>query len=218
MAKNNPLNRAGAVDASNKVGVGAVAGATLGKLGQAVLGTQKAKLGLMMQAQRFNQRKELFNLERDERDRREKERQEYGTVVGERIQNHMMENPNILQFDQHGNPVKIAAAPTIAKYRKKTTSPGTPKSPRQGPTQEIIALRKAHEAGDPELTSLPPEEQITHENAMGHKGYATAFNAHIGSGGKPETFLNNYTPMGYKSRKQNPGDNRNEAFNSGGNA
>lgn len=63
----------------------------------------------------------------------------------------------------------------------------------QGPVSDIIALRKAHISG--EFGDVMSEKE-----AKGHLNYAKALKEHVKSGGTEETFLNQFTDMGKKSR------------------
>lgn len=203
MAKFSPLNRGGSVPASGKAGTAAAA-TWLGKLGQAALGTGRMKMGLLMQQQRFNQRKDLFHADNAEWDRRRgEEHKTYKEKLGT-AQSIMKDDPSVTSVTPEGGMNR--AAPARPANPKTNGAPRARKAP-QGPTQQIIALRKAHEAGDGQMMS--------HKQAMTHRGYATAFNTHVAAGGTEKNFLDNYTPMGYKSRRQNPGDNRNDNFDGG---
>lgn len=215
MAKFNPLNRGGNVEANGNAGSASGFGNWLGKLGQAALGTGKFKLQAMMYNQRYQQRQELFEKQNQEWDRRRAASNEDYQTRLEKAQGLMKDDPRLTAVTPEGGlarsaPVVDRSSPTKrgAPRQRKSKSQSKPRV-AQGPTRDIIALRKAHEVGDGKVMS--------HRQAMGHRGYRTAFQAHIKAGGTEQNFLDNYTPLGYKSRRQNPGDNRNNNFNGGGN-
>lgn len=204
MAKFSPVNRGGNVRAVGKAGGASGFGNWLGKLGQATLGMGRTRLMIGLANQRFAQRQQLAKESNAEWDRRrgiEKEEAEnfirQGLITKKK-------NPGLTSISKD----KLTFSGREVKMQTNPAKPKKPRQPAQGPTNQIIALRKAHEAGD---------GVMSHEDAMGHRGYRTAFQAHIKAGGTEQNFLDNYTPMGNKSRRKNPGDNRNDNFNGGGN-
>ena len=201
MGRFSPLNRGGNVPAAGKAGTPGGVGNWLGKLGQAALGTGRMRLMIGMQNQRFQQRQQLQSAANEEWDRRRKLSNRDKSAFRARAARARKSDPMLTSYSDDK---QTWAAPPRPAAKKKTG----PKQTFQGPTNQIIALRKAHEAGD---------GVMSHEDAMGHRGYATAFQKHIAAGGTEHNFLDNYTLMGNKSRRQNPGDNRNDSFNGGGN-
>jgi hypothetical protein len=70
--------------------------------------------------------------------------------------------------------------------------PGAVTTTSQGRTRDIIQLRKEKLGG---------QELISHEDALGHRGYAAAYKHHINNGGTHEDFLNTFDAGGTPKRK-----------------
>ena len=134
MPSNNPLNRAGVVKAAT-ISAGKYIGATAGRIGEAILGTTRAKQSIVYQQlshQNAMKRLETYHNLALDRINAEKDRQSdilnAKTKAGEESSRRRGEQA-----------AKNAAAREQAARNK-------PKA--QGPTADIIALRKADVAGD----------------------------------------------------------------------
>ena len=195
MPSNNPLNRAGVVKAAT-ISAGKYLGVTAGRIGEAILGTTRAKQSVVYQQLSHQNAMDRINKYHElalERIGAEKGRQEDILAAKKAVS----EDSDRRKGEQKA---KNAAMREQAARNK-------PKA--QGPTADIIALRKADVAGDGVMSS---------KQAMSHRGYAMAFQRfQKANPNSSETdFLNQHTTMGNKSRRQNPGDNRNNNFNDGG--
>ena len=195
MPSNNPLNRAGVVKAAT-ISAGKYIGATAGRIGEAILGTTRAKQSIVyQQLSHQNAMKRLETYHELALDRIGAEKKRQSDILGAKTK--AGEESSRRRSEQAA---KNAAAREQAARNK-------PKA--QGPTADIIALRKADVAGDGVMSS---------KQAMSHRGYAMAFQRFQSANPKAsETdFLNQHTMMGNKSRRQNPGDNRTNNFNDAG--
>ena len=152
MPSNNPLNRAGVVKAAT-MSAGKYIGATAGRIGEAILGTTRAKQSIVYQ--QLSHQNAMKRLET------------YHNLALERIGAEKKRQEDVLDAKtQAGEAASRRKGEDAAKKAAMREQAARNKPKAQGPTADIIALRKADVAGDGVMSS---------KQAMSHRGYAMAF-------------------------------------------